>query len=322
MKIADSRCLVIGANGFIARSLMRKLAGLGASVHGVVRSSPQPGGFQIHVADATDRLALEKELESARPDVIFNLASVVTGSRSLDVVRPTLENNLFGLVNVLDYVARHRDIRIVTMGSLQEPDETSPGIPNSPYAAAKFSATIYARLFASCFDVDIRVARTFMVYGPGQMDFSKVVPYTLQSILKDETVRLTSGRTEFDWIHVDDVADALIATAAADGLRGETIDIGTGRLTSVRKVIELLAGELNAPHQLAFGELPDRENEPTRVAAVDRARSQTGWSARIPIEEGLRQTARWYKEYLARGPSAEGSANRVLKGPAAPEARH
>ena len=82
------------------------------------------------------------------------------GSRALELVVPTLHDNLVGAVNVLVAAAEVGNVRVVGMGSLQEPDEpTGAGLPSSPYAASKYAASAYARMFAELYSLPATVAR-------------------------------------------------------------------------------------------------------------------------------------------------------------------
>jgi nucleoside-diphosphate-sugar epimerase len=293
------RCLVTGGGGFIGHALCAQLLQRGASVYACGRSAPNvagvTGSLSCNVAD------LERTREvfaDVRPEVVFHCASKVTGSRDPDVVMPTLYDNLVGTVNVLQAATEQRNVRVVCLGSLQEPDDTIRGIAPSPYAAAKFSAGVYLRMFAGLYSLPANIARPFMVYGPGQLDYTKLVPHVLKSLLSDAPARMSSGLQQFDWVYVDDVVDALIATAARDELCGETIDIGSGALTSVRDIAKGIGRRLRREQLLEFGVIPDRRLEPTRAADLDRTSRLIGWQPRVGLDEGLDRTVAWYRAEL------------------------
>ena len=165
---------------------------------------------------------------------------------------------------------------------------------SSPYAAAKWASTVYARLFHELYDLPVVVLRVFMVYGPGQRELEKLIPYTILTLLRGEQPRFTSGAREIDWVYVDDVAAAFVAAAFADGIDGEAFDIGSGRLNSVREVVERLR-DLVAP-QIApmFGALEDRPLEQMRAAATEAASTRLGWRATTDLDEGLARTVEWF----------------------------
>jgi nucleoside-diphosphate-sugar epimerase len=123
------------------------------------------------------------------------------------------------------------------------------------------------------------------------MDLTKLVPHILSRLLRGEPAELSSGRAEFDWVYVDDVADALVALAASDAGAARNVDIGCGVLTSVRDVALGLARRLGATALLKLGAIGDRRGELTRCADVEETAKLIGWRARIGLDEVW--TGRW-----------------------------
>lgn len=296
------KCLVTGAGGFIGNALCSELRRRGATIHGCGRTAPAGASVDVsHQCDIAVLSEVQRIIDEVRPAVVFNLASTVTGSRELEAVVPTLHGNLVGAVNILHAATEIGDIRVVQLGSLQEPEEpTGRDVANSPYAASKLGASTYTRMFAELYDLPASVARVFMVYGPGQLDFAKLVPYVLKSLLSGQTASMSSGRQEFDWVYVDDVVDALIAIAAHGGLRGKTVDVGSGTLTSVRDIALGIGRRLDLQALLGFDTIPDRRLEPTRKADIEATSTSLGWRSRVSLEEGLDMTVAWYQKHLGR----------------------
>lgn len=296
------RCLVTGGAGFIGGALCRELALRGARVFRATRRPPV--GPEVNDWRTCD-VALSGEVNDAfgwaQPQIVFHLASTVTGSRKRELVLQTLRDNLIGTVNVLEAASERGNVRVICLGSLQEPDDIALGVPSSPYAAAKFAASAYARMYASVYELSVTIARTFMVYGPGQLDFSKLVPYVVSELLCGRAARLSSGEQGFDWIFVDDVVDALLAIAISDSAIGATVDVGSGSLISVREIAEALASRLGALGKLEFGAVPSRRFEPTRTADVEATAGLVGWRARVPIDVGLDRTVAWYRDRRSEG---------------------
>jgi nucleoside-diphosphate-sugar epimerase len=297
---AGRRCVVTGARGFLGTALGGALRRLGAEVHELARpANAPPAAEHVHACDVADTERVRALLGQIRPDTVFHLAAQVTGSRAIDVVLPTLSSNLLGTVNVLLGAAETGCRRVVCLGSLQEPDEAIRAAPPSPYGAAKYAASAYARMFAELYSLPVAIGRPFMAYGAGQLDFSKVVPYLLSKLLRGETADLSSGAQPFDWVYVTDVVDALLAIATANDVAGKTVDIGCGVLTPMRDVATGLARRVGRPDALRFGVLPDRKLEPTRLADVEATHGLVGWRPRLGLDAGLDLTVEWYRRYLA-----------------------
>jgi nucleoside-diphosphate-sugar epimerase len=134
-----------------------------------------------------------------------------------------------------------------------------------------------------------------MVYGPGQQDLSKLVPYVTLSLLRREVPKLTSGERQVDWIYVDDVVEGLIAMANAGKIDGRTFDFGSGVLTSIKSVVYKISEIVKSGVEPLFGSIAERPMEQVKVADVERTNSYVGWKPQTPLEKGLKYTVDWYK---------------------------
>jgi nucleoside-diphosphate-sugar epimerase len=309
-KFEGVRVLVTGASGFIGARLAERLGALGAEVHGTSRGSELPEGvFASRLrGDLADEGFVRRLVAESRPEVVFHLASEVTGARDPAAVLPTLRANLASTVHLLLAVQEAGCRRLVLAGSMEEPEAGSPGetppAPSSPYAAAKLGAGAYARMFHALWGTPVVTARVFMVYGPGQRDLAKLVPYVTLSLLRGERPALSSGARPVDWVYVDDVVEGLLALAVAPGVEGLRLDLGSGELVTVRAVAERLAAlarSASPAAELGLGERPDRPFEQVRRADVEETRELTGWRPRVDLSEGLRRTWEHYREALRSG---------------------
>ena len=167
------------------------------------------------------------------------LASHVAGARQVALVLPTFQANLASTVNLLAATAERGHGRIVIAGSMEEPEHPGDVPPRRTPPPSGRSAA-YARMFDALFATDVVTLRIFMVYGPGRQDLRKLVPYVSLALMRGEQPRLSSGSRPVDWVYVDDVVDALVAAAAAEGVAGSTIDVGSGVLVPVAEIVERL----------------------------------------------------------------------------------
>jgi nucleoside-diphosphate-sugar epimerase len=299
------RILVTGANGFIGSHLCRRLCQEGAEVHAVYRSRRPAGAGDQHwwQADLADLEAVRKIVGQARPEVIFHLASHVKGAPGLEHVLPTFQSNLQSTVNLLTVAADTSCRRVILTGSLAEPEvEKGETFPSAPYAAAKWASSGYARMFHALYKLPVLIARVFMVYGPAQIDLTKLIPYVTLSLLQGKPPKISSGERLVDWIYVSDVVNGFLALAQASDVDGATLDLGSGSLVSIREIVKQLAMSIGNGVKPEFGALPDRPLEPTRIAKTAETFARIGWKPQVSLQEGLRRTVDWYREELERSP--------------------
>jgi nucleoside-diphosphate-sugar epimerase len=233
--------------------------------------------------------------------VVYHLAGAAGAKPDLELVLPTLEGLVVSAVNVLVAGTEVACRRIVLTGSLTEPagGEHAP-IPSSPYAAAKWTSSAYARMFHLLYRTPTVVLTPFMTFGPGQ-EQSKLIPSVIRSLLSREAPRLSSGVWEVDWIFIEDVVEAFLASAMVPKIEGACVDVGTGIKRSVRSVVEQIAFLMGNQPRPLFGVLPDRPSEPVRSADTVYACQRLKWQAQTSLEEGLRQTIAWYTTHARVG---------------------
>lgn len=303
LAFAGKRTLVTGARGFIGAHLCDALVAAGADVHAVSRSVKDDNA-RVHwwQGDLADFETAERVFTEIRPDYIFHLAGIAAGSRDLSMVLPTFDSNLVSTVNMLVLARKYGCKRFILPGSMEEPGAIdADAVPSSPYAASKWGATIYTKMFHALYDVPTVILRIFMVYGPSRQDLNKLVPYVILSLLRRQAPSLGSGQRCIDWIYISDVIDALMNSAVTQGVVGKTLDIGSGQAISVRNLVNRLAEIIDPGIQVDFGGLPDRPFEQERVADTAEALKLMAWAPRTGLHEGLAQTVAWYRDRVATG---------------------
>ena len=290
------RVAVTGARGFLGSHACRHLLQRGAEVHAIARRLPEsPGPARWHQADLSDLAQTRRALQSIQPEIILHLAGYAEGLRELAHVVPSLQGDLVTAVNVLTAATQLGCSRVVLASSFEEPVAgDTAAVPSSPYAAAKWAANAYARMFHALYNTPAVILRVFMTYGPGQRP-RKIIPHVILSLLEGRPPQLAGGRRAVDWIYVDDVIEGLLAAAVAPGVEGRSIDLGSGRLATIREVVAEIVRLIGSPIEPCFGALPDRLLEQVRAADVEPAAALLGWRPKTPLTEGLRATIDWYR---------------------------
>jgi len=295
----EFKIIITGASGFIGSKLAIALIKTGAVVYGVSRKHQKDNGIIWTIGDLTDAEFVDNLIQEVNPDYIFHLASHVVGSRNIEFVQSTFDDNLVSTLNILKAVQGGNCKRLIITGSLEEGGKKEREVtPSSPYAAAKIAASNYARMFYSLYRTPVTIATLFMVYGPGQNDLNKLVPYVIRKVKDGKAPEVSSGIREIDWIFVDDVVNGLIQMMKAPGIDGKSVEIGSGQLMSIRNFVILLAKLMNPQILPKFGAVMDREKEQVRVANVTKTKEQISWEAETNLESGLLQAIEYYKNLI------------------------
>jgi nucleoside-diphosphate-sugar epimerase len=162
-----------------------------------------------------------------------------------------------------------------------------PVLPQTAYGWAKYMSGLFCCAWGIQHDIPVYWLRPFTVYGAGQRG-SMVIPYTIACLRAGQTVLLTDGMQQRDFIHVDDVASAFVQAVGAVHKGVHMLNLGHGKAVSVRTVIEHISDRLDGRHLLEWGRRPRRTGEPdVQQADISGTVNVLGWSPRISLEEGL-----------------------------------
>jgi UDP-glucose 4-epimerase len=290
--LRDKRILIIGDTGFLGSWMVRMMRDYGADIVGASRHMAHPA-VCLHIQlDASDYEALDSVLTHVRPDYVVHLTSESAGGRQIDLVHKHLKNDVIASVNCLVASQKRGISRVLLTTSMEEPVASEP--PVSPYAASKHVVGIYAKMFGEVYGMDVRVVRPMVTYGGGQKSV-KIVPNLILDCLAGKQVTLRSPDRGIDWIYVTDTVEGLIAALVAPSRHVQPIDIGSGRLVTIRDFAMEIARQLGAEAYLSFQGINDRGREMVRSANADETYALLRWRCRIGIPEGVKATIDWYR---------------------------
>jgi UDP-glucose 4-epimerase len=291
--------LITGATGLIGSALIPQLLEHKVNIVCLVRSGKQ--GFVNPAANAIEvssfeTASLRKSLTGISADVVFHLASY--GVQAPDRDREQLiEGNIRLTAHLLEAVQDLPLSRFLFAGSCSEyaPAEAGKPIaeshplqPTSVYGAAKAAAELYGNALAMQLNIPFITLRLFNVFGPGEGPH-RLIPFIMDHLLRDEAAELTGGEQVRDFLHVEDVASALIAAASSD-LRGhEAYNVCSGRPTTVRELGDITAEVVGKPRSLLeWGKRPYRNDESMWVVGSNAKFFQaTGWRPRLDLPAGV-----------------------------------
>jgi UDP-glucose 4-epimerase len=305
------RALVTGAGGFVGANLAAGLAGSGHDVVAWVRPN-SPTWRLDHLADAVevvpvdllDSEAIDAGVRSARPDWVFHLAAHGAYSWQRDAER-IMQTNLVSTVRLLSACQKHGFAAFIHAGSSSEygfqdhaPGEGELPEPNSDYAVMKAAATLHCRFVAKRDDVHVLTLRLYSVYGPWE-EPGRLMPTLVARGLEGKLPPLVSPDTPRDFISMRDTERAFLQAAQRTDLeRGAVFNIGSGRQTSLREVVEIARAELGIAAEPQWGTEPQRSwDAAVWVADASRARERLGWTAEDDLPAGFAALAGWLREH-------------------------
>jgi nucleoside-diphosphate-sugar epimerase len=303
------RVTVTGGSGFVGANLVRALLGEGARVCAFTRRGSDlwrldevSRDVDIVEVDVRDADAVERAMHAAKPEWVFHLAARGNASwhsdeREIDAV--VIE----GTANVIRGASAAGCAVLVNGGSSSEygfknhaPAETEPPEPNSAYARAKLSATRFACDAAAQLAMRVVTLRLYSVYGPWE-DPRRLLPTLIVRGLAGEWPPLVNADTARDFVWIDDVVDAF-RRAAASAASGAVYNVGTGRQTTVREVVELARGVLRVPAAPEWGTMPARLWDTASWIADARAiRADLAWSPAVTLEQGFKRFVAWFEHH-------------------------
>lgn len=308
------RILVTGGAGFIGSHTVDALIAAGVHEVAVVDNLAAGKRDQVnqvahfHHADVRDAAAVERVMAAERPEVMLHFAAQMDVRRSVADPAFDAQVNLVGFLNLMEAGRRHGLRRVVfasTGGAIYgdqdvfPADESHPCRPLSPYGVAKFSTESYLFFYRAQYGIEYAAMRYANVYGPRQDPHGEagVVAIFCGRLLAGQPITIFGdGEQTRDYVFVGDVVQANVAAVTA--AVGGAINVGTGVETSVNELYRTLATVAGSDRQPSYA--PARPGEQKRsVIAAGRAERELGWHPVVTLEEGLRQTYRFFQERFA-----------------------
>ncbi len=321
MSLSGRRVVVTGAGGFIGSHLAEALVHEGARVKALVHYNSRNDWAELDRIPASTREAMEIVAGDVRDpflvdrlvagtEVVFHLAALIPIPYSYVAPSEYVETNVRGTLNVLEAVRRHEVGRMLhtstseTYGTaVYAPiDENHPLQGQSPYSASKIGADKLAESYHLSFGTPVTTVRPFNTYGPRQ-SARAFLPTVLSQALTSDVVRVGSLDTVRDMNFVGDTVAGYLAAATAHGVEGMTINLGSGRGVTMGELLEMaleVTGRRARVEQEAARVRPEKSEVMKLVCDASLAKRALGWQSQVTLEEGVRRTAEWMGEHLAR----------------------
>jgi UDP-glucose 4-epimerase len=302
------RVLLTGATGFVGAYTLRVLLRERAEVTLLLRETSdtwrirdllRPEMILRSDLRQLNHASIKSALQERKPDVVIHSAWTGVGNK-LRNDPSQIDENLFPTIQLFKTCVEIGCQHFIGIGSQAEygplnrkiSEEDFPH-PTTLYGAAKLATCILLQQLAAQSGIRLSWLRIFSTYGPME-DPDWLIPYLTRSLLKGERPSLTACEQKWDYLYGADLGEAIWAVARAPQAKG-VFNLGSGRVYTLRRIVETIRDMIDPKLPLGIGEVPYRPDQVMHLEAdITRLERATGWAPRTTLEEGLRESVRWW----------------------------
>ncbi|MBE0480027.1 MAG: NAD(P)-dependent oxidoreductase [Dehalococcoidia bacterium] len=320
----DRVCLVTGGLGCGGSHLSEQLLNRGATVYVLDRVYPRNSYLVLTgliqkvgyiQGDVRDLELVKFLLERYQIDTVFHLAAQPIVPVSNSMPYETLSINVMGTYAVLEAVRTStfaKNLVFASSGAYYGmvsqrdpiPEEQSPNVAGNIYAPSKVAADIAVRCYAQTYGMKAAVCRFINTYGPGNTNFSTIVPTALTNLIEGmpyDFGNRDDGSSSFDYLHIRDMIRGYLAVAEnIDRFSGEAFNFGGGKPISVKDLAQLISRLYDGQEREPLFHGSRKEKQVYKWLDTTKARTALGWQPSMTLEDGLSETIDWYKRFWSR----------------------
>ena len=274
------RALVTGGAGFVGTNLVKRLL---KDKHDVIVFDNYSTGFRENQLEGCRYADVDMREEfkdfSENVDVVFHMAALPRIKPSFDNPSETLEVNVNGTVNVLEY-ARKNDIPVIYASS----SSFHGGVYKNPYTFSKWIGEEYCKMYEKIYGVKVSICRFYNVYGdymPESGEYRTVLPIFLEQYKNGNQLTITGdGHQRRDFTHVDDIVDAMVKVMELKKY-GHIFELGKGKNYSIRELVKMFPN-------CSFVFIPAIPGEARNTLCEStEAMIDLGWKPKVDLKEWI-----------------------------------
>lgn len=317
----ERNVFVTGAAGMIGSFLVRGLIERGSNVTVLIQDLDMRSDLcrtgdieRVAVVNGSleDYSALERAISRFEVNTVIHLGAQTIVGVAHKYPLSTFESNIRGTYNLLEACRAHSDSNVgVVIASSDKAYGEQPILPYTedmnldgrhPYEVSKSCADMLGQSYHHTFGLPVAIARCGNVYGGNDLNFSRIIPGTIRSLLfGDAPVIRSDGAYVRDYVYVKDIVDAYLLLAKSvdkEGVAGEAFNFSTEKPITVLEIVEIIQGLMHLEH-LEPLVLDNAEGEiRSQYLDASKANKILGWTPRYDLEQGLLETIAWYQGYF------------------------
>jgi len=302
----SGRLLIVGGTGFIGRNVAIEAVNRRFQVSIISKNNcpklKQVKGIEYIAVDITKKKDLLIKLKGKLFDYVLNLGGYVNHANLSNGGDEVFNVHFNGTKNLVNYIDKSNLKAFIQIGSSDEygdgvapQNESQRELPISPYSFAKTASTHFLQMLHRTEDFPVVILRLFLVYGPKQ-DGNRFIPSIIEGCLNNDKFPVSQGGQLRDFCYIDDVVSGILATLTNNNIKGEIINLASGKPVTIREVVEKII-KITGQGVAEFGKIPYRVGENMALYADNsKAKELLGWRPSVTLSQGIFKTVTSYQK--------------------------
>lgn len=304
--------LITGVNGFVGSALAERLLKMGVSVVGLVRDRNYKSRrdildrISVVYGCLEDSEVVRYAVTKYEVDTIFHLGAITILRMATVDPMTCYRANVMGTVHVLEAARGAKHVKKLVVSSSDKAYGSHDKLPyvegmallaSDPYSTSKSCTDLICQSYAQTYGTDVSIIRSGNIFGPGDLNKSRIIPGSILKILQKQAPVIYKGVGSYkrEFMFINDVIDAYLM-AQERGLKGEAYNVGGSGFQTIIDTVDMIIAEMGSDIR---PEIVEKDFIEIKEQYLDASKLETlGWKCKFPIREGIRATIPWYSDYL------------------------